>query len=301
MLEPYELFFVARISYTMLTNEVAYLEQLNWSNERLSLIALQGGVMMNASVLMDGIANSSNDAVLKLLDSCPFIASNHVNARSEFGKRNNTSLILSASKGWNHRSSTQKSKIPHSDIIKKLLEKGANIHDEDIDGRTALHYACLHRDLEAVRFLIQKGALCTQDKNGQTPLDFVFYDEQEALILLQVATGGERNHTFTLNKNHFAPDYNIHLLLLTLLPNADYENVMAIIKKKEQDLSKPVGSKCSQLKTTEAQPKRVSACINDEVQSDLVNTGMFAPSKQTPKNKRSKMESGDLNSFHLHG
>ena len=62
-------------------------------------------------------------------------------------------------------------------MIKKLIEKGANINLKDEHGNTPLHYAVQHISpnmVDIVRLLIESGAnVKSQNNDGQTPLHFV--------------------------------------------------------------------------------------------------------------------------------
>ena len=58
-------------------------------------------------------------------------------------------------------------------IVKQLIQKGANINVEDNDEHnTPLHLACDLSDIEIVKLFIKKGANMTKkNKNNETPLD----------------------------------------------------------------------------------------------------------------------------------
>ena len=190
-------------------DDTKFLQDIDWSNEDLTISALESGVM-NQSILMDGLANSSNETVLALLEATPCI-SRYINLKEPY--RGNTPLILSTSKGWSYSRDNDKSKVPHSVVIKKLIEKGAHVNATDAYGRTALHYAYLHRDKEAINYLIQHGALVNvKDLQGQTPLQYLSYDYQQAQIILEKATGGRINCTYGLDADRFKPDMLVEIV-----------------------------------------------------------------------------------------
>ncbi len=76
------------------------------------------------------------------------------------------------------------------EIAKLLVSHGAKINAVNNIGRTALHDAALHGQLEMVTFLIEEGAdLNIKDDFGMTPYDFAaqggeqFRDAQDKLVL----------------------------------------------------------------------------------------------------------------------
>jgi ankyrin repeat protein len=46
----------------------------------------------------------------------------------------------------------------HHEILKRLLEQGANVHQKLLNLNSALHIACENGDLESVRILVAYGA-----------------------------------------------------------------------------------------------------------------------------------------------
>ena len=55
-------------------------------------------------------------------------------------------------------------------VIKHLIEKGANSNITTTSGDTSLHYACLQNNKDIIAFLISKGLNPNlKNKNGETP------------------------------------------------------------------------------------------------------------------------------------
>ncbi len=151
--------------------------------------------------LLWGIANSSVSFVLALLN---LPDTKHVNIKSTCRNYLNTPLILSMSKGWTHLATQGRERNYQKAIAIKLLQKGAEVNALDVSGRTALHYACLHRNFDAIIALVKAGADWNiEDRNSQTPMDFCCTDYETASQILQVATGGRKGETYTLVKYNF--------------------------------------------------------------------------------------------------
>ena len=61
----------------------------------------------------------------------------------------------------------------HVEIVKILLERGANPNAEDDAGRTPLHDAAFKGHVEIVKLLLERGAdPWIADKGGHIPLDY---------------------------------------------------------------------------------------------------------------------------------
>lgn len=59
----------------------------------------------------------------------------------------------------------------HVDAVKLLLDKGADLNTQDKDGNTPLHQAVMEHNLEIFKFLVEKGAKSdVQNMQGHTPL-----------------------------------------------------------------------------------------------------------------------------------
>lgn len=71
----------------------------------------------------------------------------------------------------------------HQSSIRILIEKGANINDQDEDGNTALHLATLHKHKEAMILLIEKGADQTITNNeGKLFIDVITDEDMEPVV-----------------------------------------------------------------------------------------------------------------------
>lgn len=194
--------------------------------------------------LLWSIANSSIKVALLLLDHEDKA---QVNTKSTNEMHLNTPLILSVSKGANHSGQTPSdsaiSVVPnptHYRLIKKLLLLGARVNDVDAYGRSALHYACLHRCILVIGALVNAGASWDiKDCNNLKPLDFCCMDEEMARDLLDNATGGESGYTYTLERNVFRDSEAFYIQLSQLLAgNNKSIDLMAL--KNAYELNKKV-------------------------------------------------------------
>jgi len=72
----------------------------------------------------------------------------------------------------------------HTDVIEILLLNGANIHEKCVNsGATAILYACLHSNKNALQLLLSRGA-CANDttNNEQTCYDVTFNPEIKSIL-----------------------------------------------------------------------------------------------------------------------
>jgi ankyrin repeat protein len=71
----------------------------------------------------------------------------------------------------------------HLEVVKLLLEKGADIEHKDNDGRTPLCVAAYNGHLEVVRLLLEKGAdIEHKDNDGRIPFSLASRDIIEDCI-----------------------------------------------------------------------------------------------------------------------
>ncbi len=74
------------------------------------------------------------------------------------------------------------------DIVKDLVELGADIHSKDVLGRTPLHVAAQESNTEVIEFLLSKGALVnSRDFIFNTPLDDVYHNLYGSFVMCFIA------------------------------------------------------------------------------------------------------------------
>lgn len=152
------------VPYTTAQTLALYLVQ----NEEIGLSELvkQQGFQPDAPVagakwpLLSAISSGDADGVAKLIE-----AGSNVNSRNG---TNDAALPYLAQQYPSRRLSQQAAEK----IFKLLLTSGADVNATDADGRTALHYAVRHKELELASWLVDAGAnLNTADTQGSTALD----------------------------------------------------------------------------------------------------------------------------------
>lgn len=118
--------------------------------------------------------------------------------------------------------------------VNRLLDNGAKVNQQDINGWTPLHYAILKYNRILVRILLEHGADITiTNRDGQTPLQFAqtgFY--QDMMVLFQ-AWQQQRTHIsqsslqLIIDSNK-TPIYSRHLRLQQLV-----QTILLNVKPKE--------------------------------------------------------------------
>lgn len=77
------------------------------------------------------------------------------------------------------------SEAGYIDIVKLLLEKGANINASDNDGWTPLLHSCADSDVKLTKLLLEKGAnKNVRDWNGISPMEHAINCDEEEIIKL---------------------------------------------------------------------------------------------------------------------
>jgi hypothetical protein len=84
----------------------------------------------------------------------------------------------------------------HFEIVVYLVERTAQVAHIDEDGKTALHWACVHKNLTSVKCLLDHGARITErDENGMTAL--LYAVEEGHLELVQYLLSSEGGASIT--------------------------------------------------------------------------------------------------------
>lgn len=79
------------------------------------------------------------------------------------------------------------------ELLKQLLEQGANVDEVDEEGRTALHFACGYGELDCARVLLDKSAkLDSVDNNKNTALHYAAGYGQAESVKLLLEAGADR-------------------------------------------------------------------------------------------------------------
>lgn len=80
------------------------------------------------------------------------------------------------------------------DLLKQLLEEGADVDAVDEEGRTALHFACGYGELDCAKVLLEKGAkLDCVDNNKNTALHYAAGYGQAESVKLLIEAGADRS------------------------------------------------------------------------------------------------------------
>ena len=108
---------------------------------------------------------------------------------------------LSRTTGEYARPLSLASRAGHTEVMKVLLEFGANINAFDRRGRTALHMAAVGGNVDSVNFLLDnKAKMFEGDFSGNTPLHLGAYEGRADVLAALAWRGQEFTRTITSDK-----------------------------------------------------------------------------------------------------
>ncbi len=163
-------------------------------------ILLDAGAYAPEFEFVDAVTAGNTATVTQMLDA-------GVSANSS-GLGGQTALILASS-------------VPHLDIAKLLLERGADLKARDGQGKTALNYAVMMGHMDVVRFLLDKGAdaKVTTENGDSILMDLSDKPSLDLLRLLVEHGAGVRGRTKDMNRTvlmDIAPKANEQVLQYVL-------------------------------------------------------------------------------------
>ncbi|MCY4588681.1 MAG: ankyrin repeat domain-containing protein [Bryobacterales bacterium] len=80
------------------------------------------------------------------------------------------------------------------EAVRVLIDQSADVNAAQVDGMTALHWVCLHDDLEMARLLVETGAdVNSANRYGVTPLTLACTNGNGALVELLLDAGADPN------------------------------------------------------------------------------------------------------------
>jgi len=126
----------------------------------------------------------------------------------------------------------------HLEVVKYLLENGADINAKNSDGYQPIHCAVFEGHLEVVKYLLENGAdINAKDNVGKTPLYHAVYDCNMECIKYLILQGADVNISTEDNISplHIAIKKNTDLEIIQLLVEAG-----ANINKKDNNRTRPI-------------------------------------------------------------
>ena len=128
-----------------------------------------------------------------------------INAKNKDGE---TALMLASSEG-------------HLEIVKLLIEKGADVNVKNEDGKTALTLASRYGHLEVVKYLVENGAdVNSKENDGDTALYYAKTEEIKE-VLRKAEEKSANSGKDTLNSKQ----------LVNAVLDGNFEKVQLLLKK----------------------------------------------------------------------
>lgn len=144
--------------------------------------AVQEDESLRNTALTWALANACNGAAMAILSTAG--RGSYLDIRSE---RGNSALHIAVAKGYRDRSKhNEVLKFSNHELVRKMLELGANANLQNSYGETPLHLACLRHDKEMIRDLLSAGANPNlRNKDGKTPFEMIDLGYQAATGILR--------------------------------------------------------------------------------------------------------------------
>ncbi|MDR3285202.1 MAG: ankyrin repeat domain-containing protein [Holosporales bacterium] len=112
----------------------------------------------------------------------------------------------------------------YTEVIKVLIDAGANKNAIDPNGMTPLHYATFFGDAKTIRVLIDAGAdKNARDTNGMTPLHHVAAGRHTEAVRVLIDAGADKNARDQNGRTpcDIAAEYGYEDIVRILQPNAN--------------------------------------------------------------------------------
>lgn len=179
----------------------------------------------------------------------------------------------------------------HEEVIKTLLENGAQINKADRDGETAIFSAVEKDHKKIVKLLLDHGANCLHPRNdGDTPMDIAIRNKNwdtVAMMFLNVKTPHKRNMSILKrNKKHLLHAVD-QLIKSSDLAQYESKEILKIINK--ISTKKPFTKKTTKNPelSRRAEPTQSNLCLNslfhhsnDNIPVESIQPPLLPPTPQ---------------------
>ena len=96
--------------------------------------------------------------------------------------------------GWKEQNLMSACRSGNFQVIKHLIELGADVNTADCSKTTPLHIACREGSLRIVQYLVEKGAnIEAKNEEKKTPLDYAIAASKQEVVEYLVSKGAKKN------------------------------------------------------------------------------------------------------------